>query len=299
MNIMKKIYQALLLTFILSWGLVALADSLGIGYTSGSGMILAITYMFMPTISLTILSKLFWREKIPGVLKPKGKIFFLAWFWPILLAIATILVTTLIPGVTFSPGMEGIIGRYGDSFSPEQLSAMRSQIASIGFMMPIIMIVQALLAGITINAIAAFGEEGMWRGFLLKELKGLGWIRASIVIGAIWGAWHAPLIIQGHNYPEHPQIGVVMMIIWCILLTPPLIYFTVRTGSVITAAIMHGTLNGICGIAMAYFIGGNDLLVGMTGLAGFIAIAIFDLLLFVYDKKQGGKVSSDLSKLWE
>ena len=66
---------------------------------------------------------------------------------------------------------------------------------SFGSLMVLIMIGQGMLAGITINAVVAFGEELMWRGFLLKELKGKGIWRASLIIGSIWGIWHAPLII--------------------------------------------------------------------------------------------------------
>jgi uncharacterized protein len=144
-------------------------------------------------------------------------------------------------------------------------------------------VIQGLIAGATINAIAGFGEELGWRGFLLKSFKEMNFLKASIIIGFIWGIWHSPLILMGHNYPQHPEIGVLMMTIWCILLTPLFLYFTVKAKSVIAAAIMHGTLNATAGIAIMVIDGGNDLTVGMTGIAGFISLIVVLILLFIYD----------------
>ncbi|MCB0588319.1 MAG: hypothetical protein KDD06_23710, partial [Phaeodactylibacter sp.] len=80
------------------------------------------------------------------------------------------------------------------------------------------------------------------------------------------------------------QLGVLMMIIWCILLTPIFLYITIKARSVIAAAILHGTLNGTAGLAILMIQGGSDLLVGATGLAGFLALVPTLLLLFIYDR---------------
>ncbi len=56
------------------------------------------------------------------------------------------------------------------------------------------------------------GEELGWRGFLLKQCSYMDFWKMSLVIGIIWGLWHAPIIIQGYNYPQNPVIGVFMMI---------------------------------------------------------------------------------------
>jgi hypothetical protein len=43
-----------------------------------------------------------------------------------------------------------------------------------------------LVAGPTVNTVAAFGEEVGWRGLLLRELETLGFWQASALIGVVW-----------------------------------------------------------------------------------------------------------------
>ncbi|MFH1484694.1 MAG: CPBP family intramembrane glutamic endopeptidase, partial [Chloroflexota bacterium] len=144
--------------------------------------------------------------------------------------------------------------------------------------------IQGLVAGVTINAVAGFGEELGWRGFLQKELGFLGFWKSSAVIGVIWGVWHAPIILQGHNYPQHPQVGVLMMIVFTLLLSPIFSYARLKAKSVIAAAIIHGSLNGTVALSIMLIVGGDDLTVGVTGLAGFIVLALVNVALFGYDR---------------
>ena len=87
---------------------------------------------------------------------------------------------------------------------------------------------------------------------------------------------------MGQNYPQHPQLGVLMMVIWCILLTPVVIYFIIKSKSVIAAALLHGTMNATASISVIPIRGGNDLVVGIIGLAGFIALILFIAGIFIY-----------------
>ena len=144
-------------------------------------------------------------------------------------------------------------------------------------------IFSGLLAGATINAVFAFGEEVAWRGFLYKEFKGRKFLTVALIIGVIWGFWHFPLILNGHNYPQHPVLGVFLMVVLCILLTPILMYFRKKSGTVIVPAIMHGTFNAVIGISNILVEPANDLLMGGPGLAGLIVLLLTNLCLFFYD----------------
>jgi membrane protease YdiL (CAAX protease family) len=287
----NKLISALILNFALSWGSVGIFKLLGFNYSGTAMVIFGIIYMFIPTITLIILSKLFWKTPLKewGIRKPKSKLLFLAWAFPFIITLLTILISLLIPGTKFQPGMENIINKNASILPPESITAMKNQVSSLGLLLPLIIFVQAIIGGLTVNTIAAFGEEYFWRGFLLKQFKKLGWFKSSLIIGSIWGLWHAPLILQGHNYPQHPIAGVFMMIIWCILISFPMIYFTAKTKSVFTAAFFHGIINAVGGMAILWF-AGSDLLVGVTGLAGFITLTILNLILYFYDKKSSNKV---------
>jgi membrane protease YdiL (CAAX protease family) len=140
-----------------------------------------------------------------------------------------------------------------------------------------------LVAGLSVNALPALGEELAWRGFLLTEFKNLSFIKASLIIGSVWGIWHAPLILMGHNYPQHPLLGVPMMIAWRVLLTPFFIYITIKSRSVLAAAIMHGTMNATAGLSIMFLHGGSDLTAGITGLAGMLILLVLLLKLIIYD----------------
>lgn len=61
-------------------------------------------------------------------------------------------------------------------------------------------------------------------------------------------------------------------------------FFTIKAKSVIAASILHGTMNATATISIIPVSGGNDLMVGMPGLAGMLAIAITLFMLFVYDR---------------
>ena len=106
----------------------------------------------------------------------------------------------------------------------------------------------------------------------------------ALWIGIIWGFWHAPIILNGHNYPQHPVAGVFMMVAFCLLFTPMLMYFRQKSGSVIVPAIMHGTFNAVVGISAVVVTPANDLLYGGPGLAGFIVLLMMDVCLYLYDR---------------
>ena len=75
-----------------------------------------------------------------------------------------------------------------------------------------------------------------------------------------------------------------MMTVFCILLSPVMSYITLRANSVIAAAVFHGTLNGTSGLTLMVVHGGDDLTVGVTGVAGLIVLAVVNVGLLLVTK---------------
>ncbi len=96
----------------------------------------------------------------------------------------------------------------------------------------------------------ALGEEWGWRGYMMPKLMKLMPKSLAIIIGGIiWGLWHAPLTISGHNfgteYKFYPWLGILFMCVFCILLNAFLTLLTERTKSVYPAALCHAVNNGM------------------------------------------------------
>jgi len=107
--------------------------------------------------------------------------------------------------------------------------------------------------------IAAFGEEWGWRGYMMPKLTELmGKPMAVLVGGIIWGLWHAPMTINGHNfgvdYPGFPYLGILLMCLFCISMNAFLTFLTERTGTIYAASLSHMVNNNLgSGVLMMLF----------------------------------------------
>lgn len=207
-----------------------------------------------------------------------------ALFSPIVLSLLAILLSLAIPGIGFDLEMSGFIAQ----LSTEGLSeAEIAQVQGVFEKIPpavyfVILLIQALIAGATINAVLGLGEELGWRGLMLRELSHLGFWNSTTIIGAVWGIWHAPLILMGHNYPEYPVIGVGMMVLFCLALSPLFSLITIRCRSTIAAAITHGVLNASAALSIVYLDKTIPLITGLHGLIGIVMLMVINLGIFFF-----------------
>jgi len=246
---------------------------------------MAVIFMFTQMISAIITQKFIFHESI---MKPLGvsfrinRWFIVALLLPAVLAIGATLVSALFPNVslTLDPAEANVFSFF------ENIPSDR-RVTDVSFLPvhPFILTLFAgTLAGLTINGMAGFGEELGWRGLLLRESASLGFWKSSWIIGTIWGLWHLPFVINGYNYPGHPIAGVFMMTLWTILFSPIIAYVCIRSNSVISAAIMHGAINGTAMAPAIVLKGGDSLTIGVVGVAGIIVLAILNLLLISFGK---------------
>jgi membrane protease YdiL (CAAX protease family) len=267
-----KLYIAIAFGLIWAAGLVFYLSGTNVASFAGATQLFASICMLIPLVATLICQKV---NKEPllrnlGISWKVNRWWFLGWFTFPVIALLTLLFTHWISGLNNTD--LGVTLPFGTMNGPAGMTAF--------------VLLSGMLAGVTINALFAFGEEVGWRGYLLKQFEGRSFLGTAVVIGIIWGLWHAPLILMGHNYPQHPQWGVLMMVVMCIPMSFIIQYFRVKSGSVIVAAIMHGTCNGVAGLTMVFLSLDkyNDLIDGAAGLAGILAMLVVAAVIFLFDR---------------
>ncbi|MEE9219589.1 MAG: CPBP family intramembrane glutamic endopeptidase [Acidobacteriota bacterium] len=288
MMVSRKAALFILLACLSGWSLGFLYFALGGSIRSPLYFLFSVVYMWTPAAAGGVVRRWILREpsRRPAFALRINWWFLAALLGPLALVLAATGASVLLPGVSLSSASE---------FVREQIEALQLPAGQVEMVQralePLLphlgtlfwagQAITFLVAAPTINAAVALGEELGWRGLLLRELLPGGFWFSSLVIGVVWGVWHLPLILHGHNYPDHPVAGVFMMIALTVLLSPLFAYVRLRAGSVLAAAVAHGALNGSAGIG-ALLSGGSDLTVGITGGAGLSVLLLANLLLFVH-----------------
>ena len=240
--------------------------------------------MFLPALCVVI-TRLITKEGFKGsyinfnLKKGRIKYYLIAWFFPAVITVLGTLAYFAVFRDDFSTDMEYIIKTYeGQGVSGITPELMR--------MTAISQAVTAILIGPVVNCVTCFGEEWGWRGYLLVKLKDrLSTVPLMLVMGVIWGLWHLPLIVAGHNYGTayagYPYAGIAAMVLFCFSVGTVLSYVTLKTGSCIPAVIGHGAINGISAIGIFFTRSGGNMLFGPApaGLVAGIPCLIFACFL--------------------
>jgi membrane protease YdiL (CAAX protease family) len=91
--------------------------------------------------------------------------------------------------------------------------------------------------------IPAFGEELGWRGYLLPSLLPIGRRKALLLHGAIWGAWHWPILfaslLRGDIDAVQCIMGMILMLPASAALGLVVGWLWLRFGSVLLVTVWH------------------------------------------------------------
>ena len=106
-------------------------------------------------------------------------------------------------------------------------------------------ILPAIPLSILVLIVFVAGEEIGWRGFLQTPLiETFGTVAGLILLGAIWGIWHAPIALRGHNLSSHFWAEAFVLYPYvCVCYAFPLAFLTIQSGSILPALIFHATNN--------------------------------------------------------
>lgn len=298
---LRQIGIYLAVTFLMTWG----TEIFGIMPMMGSddaqqayaAQQMISSVMFIPALG-ALITRLLTKERLTGknlmlMVNLKGNLQYygLVWFGFILLTLFGAALYFLIFQDQLDPGlgyMKAISEAWGIESTQEQLQQA-----------VVMQLVMGVVLAPFVNLINCFGEEWGWRGFLLpKLLKQFKVAPAILINGVIWGLWHVPLTIMGHNYgvgyPGFPFTGIIAMCIFCTVMGTILSFVTIKTGSCIPAIMGHGTLNGFASAGLLFtsldhpynvFLGPAP--TGLIGGLGFIAVACALLYLLCKEEKEG------------
>jgi membrane protease YdiL (CAAX protease family) len=269
----KSLTWYLVISFTLAWILFVLPIPFG---SPGAPLRQNLTLfawslaMWAPGLAAILVTRFVKKQPLSSLnLKRLGKksTYLWAWLVPPVLAITAGILTWLFGA--------GILDLSFPAFQQAMAQTPGGSAIPVGLVVAIQVLFSITLAPL-INTGLALGEELGWRGFLLPELLPIGQGRAILLSGAIWGIWHAPAILQGHNYPNNPVLGVFLMVGFTILVGTFFSWLYLRTLSPWAPGFAHGCLNAVAGLPLL-FLSGVNLTVGgsLASLIGWIPLAIF------------------------
>lgn len=225
----------------------------GTGITLALGLI-ALGYMWAPALAhiLTrVLTREGWKESGLGLRLENWWTWAAAWFLPAILTFLGVAVYFLVFPQHFDTELSGVI---------QMLQSLEAQTGEAIPFTPWTLVLIQLGVGAFIspfiNGFFTFGEEFGWRGYLQPKLMALGFRRAVLLVGVIWGLWHAPVIAMGHNfglnYWGSPWSGILMMTYFTVTASVIFGRLTLRGRSVWPAVIAHAATNGIAAAGIIF-----------------------------------------------
>lgn len=257
-------------------------------------IILAVFYMLIPAIAVIIVQKFIYKH-------PLGEYGFtfknISVKHLLLTPVFYLAFVFLATGIVFLFGNILHIDGFGVlTFLQENINANiekiingRTDITKLNIPAPEILfflcVFGGIFSGLTMNLLFTFGEEFGWRGLLLKETQYMGFWKSNFLIGFIWGIWHAPIILMGHNYPGYPIAGVGMMILFCISLSFLQAYLRLRSKTILAPSAFHGMLNAGAPAVLICMINYNPLIGSIAGAAGILSAIIITAVILLCDRE--------------
>jgi len=130
------------------------------------------------------------------------------------------------------------------------------------------------------GSILTLGEELGWRGYLQEKLlRKYGLIWGLVILGAVWGYWHLPIVLMGYNFPSQPVLGgLLLMPIGTIFIGIFLAWIYLRSKSIWMPALAHASLNIFSGFLYGMTMNVDELSRQLVWIAAWGIVATFCLI---------------------
>ncbi|MBR2046247.1 MAG: CPBP family intramembrane metalloprotease [Agathobacter sp.] len=292
----KRLIIFLAITFLATWGYCLLfvypfADATSAEAISSLQLRVAAT-MFIPAICVLI-TRLVTKEGFQNsMIKPNFKgnirVYLLAYFGPSILTLLGAIVYFLIFPNQFDINCGYLLKSY------EALGVDLNTMPMPANLLMFSQGITGILFGPIMNFVTCFGEEWAWRGYMVPKMaENMKTVPMLLVSGVVWGLWHAPLTVIGHNYGMgywgYPFTGILAMCLFCTVIGIFMSYITLKTQSCIPAVLAHGAINAFASIGIYFTIDGGNAFIGPapTGVIGMIAFIVLDIFLVKEMNKKG------------
>ncbi|MFH8249699.1 lysostaphin resistance A-like protein [Microbacterium sp. B2969] len=278
----------------LAW-LVALPLWLGEGLASPLTPLILPAMMLTPAVATVVVMFAF---RAPA----KGRLRFLG-LWPLrpagrlvlFLALGLVLPILVVFAATLLSGALGLarLDLVGFSAFADQLTSAvpeETPLPPVGLLVALQLLMLPL--GAVFNSVLAFGEEVGWRGWLQTALLPLGTWPSLLITGAVWGLWHAPIILLGYNFGRADATGLLFMMGGCLAWGVLLGWLRLRSASLWPAVLTHGSLNAAAGVVLLLAASGQapDLaLVGPLGIVAWGVLAVVVVVIVLLREFRAGR----------
>ena len=276
----RQLLSYIIVSFGFSWSLAAILWRMG-GLAAPGAAALMFLFMCGPGLAGLFCT---WRfnagERKRALGFTGGWNLWLLWSWIIGLGLVTFAygISLLGPDVGFRAPVQGL----KETIAAQGLD-LGNQLDFAGI--NILLIAQAALLGAAVNTPLMLSEELGWRGWLWHHLRPRGFWPATFWIGLLWGLWHIPVIVMGHNYPGMPIWGPVLFTLFCLLYSPIFSYVREKSGSIWGPCVLHGTGNACAGMAIMMQTNADMPWRGVVGIGGFLGMIL--LTLWVVSRVKG------------
>jgi membrane protease YdiL (CAAX protease family) len=206
------------------------------GSIYANGGIYTLGLMWSPGLA-AMLTQLIFHKTLRGLGWKPGKFKYLA-----IAYILPVLYCLIVYGFTWS-------SQLGNVPNPEFFQALQTNYGisfeQEGIALLIFIMIMATF-GVFSGLISGAGEEIGWRGFLVPELcKSMSFTKAMLLSGAIWAAWHMPLLLfADYNMPGVPKLyALIMFVIMVMGISFAFGWLRLKSGSLWPAALLHASHN--------------------------------------------------------
>lgn len=115
-------------------------------------------------------------------------------------------------------------------------------------------VIPIVLVNVVVLILFVSGEEIGWRGFIQNQaIEQYGSVAGVLLLGLVWGFWHAPVALRGHNLSEYFWAeAFVLYPYMCICYSFPMAFLTLQSGSIWPAILFHAVNNALGSISIQF-----------------------------------------------